>query len=789
VRIVDSWLREFCPTDLGVEELADLLTSRGAEVERIDRPWEGLDGVVVASVLEVRDHPNSDKLCLARVSTGGAEREVVVGVRNMQPGDLVPLAGPGAKVPALPEPLGAREIRGVVSEGMLCSLMELGIAPTHEGILLLPPDLQPGSDLKVALGLDEAVFDIEVTPNRPDFLSVIGVAREVAAATGVPYLTPDTEVQEIEERASDAATVDVLAQDRCPRYLARVLTGVRHATSPLRVQARLTAAGMRPISAAVDATNYAMLEIGQPLHAFDMALLQGPGIVVRTAEAGERLVTLDDVERIFTTDDLLICDVERPVAVAGVMGGALAEVSDATTEILLEAATFERGGIQRTRRRIDLSTEASLRFERGVDPEAAGVGADRACRLLSAWTGAHALADAIDVGAPPPRRRVEMRWDRASRVIGYAVGPADATAVFDRLQMASEAGDDSVIVEVPGYRVDIEGEIDLIEEVVRVQGYDRVGSTLPAIRQPGAVPADYAFRDRVREAMVAAGLREVLSFPFAADADLELTGDRDAIGVLNPVQADEGWLRTRLTPGLLRTLQRNVSRQVPSAAIFEVGTVFRVVDGAPDERPKVAFAMTGDAEHAWTGVRSYDFFDAKGVVEALMADLGVTWTLGDSLGPPFHGGRSAAVLVAGEQVGVVGEIHPTVGARLDIPGRIAAAELEVAHLMHHATARVVTAEIPRFPPVRRDLSFVVDASVSAGEVAGVIEGAGEGSVAACRLFDVFEGPPLVLGKKGLTYSVDLRDPDGTMAGERAAEIVDRIAIRIREQLGGELRTI
>ena len=362
MKIVHSWLREFCPTDLGVEALAELLTSRGAEVERIERPWGRLDGVVVAKVLEVRDHPNSERLCLARVDAGGGEREVVVGIRNMRPGDLVALAGPGASVPGLPEPLTAREIRGVVSDGMLCSAMELGIAPTHEGILILPPELLPGDDLKAELGLDEAVFDIEVTPNRPDFLSVIGVAREVAAATGVPFAAPETQAAETDERSDAVATVEVIASDRCPRYVARVLREVGHRTSPIHVQARLTAAGMRPISAAVDATNYAMLEIGQPLHAFDMALLKGPGIVVRLAGAGERLVTLDEVERAFTEDDLLICDLERPVAVAGVMGGALAEVSDTTTEVLLEAATFERGGIQRTRRRIDLSTEASMRF-------------------------------------------------------------------------------------------------------------------------------------------------------------------------------------------------------------------------------------------------------------------------------------------------------------------------------------------------------------------------------------------------------------------------------------------
>ena len=787
MRIVHSWLREFCATDLGVEDLAELLTSRGAEVERIDRPWERLEGVVVAEVLEVRDHPNSDKLCLARVRTGAGEREVVVGIRNMRPGDLVPLAGPGASVPALPEPLTAREIRGVVSDGMLCSSMELGISPTHEGILILPAEMDAGADLKVALGLDEAVFDIEVTPNRPDFLSVIGVAREVAAATGVPYVAPETGVREVDEQAHAVASVEVLASDRCPRYVARVLREVGHRASPIHVQARLTAAGMRPISAAIDATNYAMIEVGQPLHAFDMALLKGPGIVVRLAEEGERLVTLDEVERGFTPDDLLICDLERPVAVAGVMGGALAEISDATTEVLLEAATFERGGVQRTRRRIDLSTEASMRFERGVDPEAPSVAAERACRLFAEWTGAHVLSGSIDVGAVPPRRRIDMRAARASLVIGYPVTTEDASAVFERLQMVPEVEGDTISVEVPGYRVDIEREIDLIEEVVRVQGYDRVGSTLPAIRQPGALPVDHVFRDRVRDAMVRAGLREVWSFPFASEADLQLTGDSDGIRVMNPLQADEGWLRTRLIPGLLRTLQRNTSRQVRSAAIFEVGTVFRVVEGTPDERAKVAFAMTGDAEHSWTGVRDYDVFDAKGVVESLMSELGVPWTVGERLGSPFHGGRSAAVMASGERVGVVGEIHPRVAAGSDVPGRIAVGELEVGVLQHLAAGHVVTTDVPRFPPVRRDLSFVVARATPAGALVEAIEAAAGDALAACRLFDVFEGPPLADGTKGLTFAIDLRDADGTMAGEHATEIVERIAQKIREQLGGELR--
>ncbi|HEU4354366.1 MAG TPA: phenylalanine--tRNA ligase subunit beta, partial [Actinomycetota bacterium] len=609
MKIVLGWLRELCPTELAAEELAELLTHKGAEVESIERPWERLRGVLVARVLEVRDHPNSDRLCLARVQTGAGEQEVVVGVRNMGPGDLVPLAGPGATVPLLPEPLGAREIRGVVSNGMLCAADELGISPSHEGILILPEGLEPGSDVKEVFGLDDVVLDIEVTPNRPDFLSVVGIAREVAAATGTPFTPPDSSVEEAPDRAQDVATVRIDDLERCPRYLARVIRGVGHLPSPIPVQARLTAAGMRPISAAVDATNYAMLEIGQPLHPFDLALLAGSGIVVRRAADGETLVTLDEVERTFTTDDLLICDLERPVAVAGVMGGQIAEVSDATSDILLESASFERGGVQRTRRRIDLSSEASMRFERGVDPEAVPIGADRACRLMAEWSGGHVLAGVAEAGGAPERRRVAMRASRASALIGYEVTPADAVEVFDRLAMVSTVEGDAVTVEVPGYRPDIEREVDLIEEVVRVQGYERVGSTLPPVRQAGGVPPTYAFLDRTRRLLARAGLREIEIIPFASEADLALTDGAGAIRVTNPIQADEGWLRTGLLPGLLKAARRNLHRQVRSVAVFEVGTVFRMLADGPQERPMAAFAMTGVADAGWTGGgRAFDFF-------------------------------------------------------------------------------------------------------------------------------------------------------------------------------------
>jgi phenylalanyl-tRNA synthetase beta chain len=786
VRIVLSWLRESCPTDLSAEELAELLTSKGAEVESVRRPWEGLSGVVVARVLEVMDHPNSTKLCRSRVDTGAGELEVVVGVRNMRAGDLVPLAAPGARVPVLDEPLGRREIRGVVSNGMLCSERELGLADIHEGILILPPDMAPGTDLKAALGLDDAVLEIEVTPNRPDFLSVVGVAREVAAATGVPFTSPDTAVSEGSAKAAGAARITVADAERCPRYLARIIDGVGATASPLTVQARLTAAGMRPISAIVDATNYVMLELGQPLHAFDLERLGGPAIDVRRARSGERMTTLDGVERSLTEDDLLICDADGPVAIAGVMGGADSEVSPATTSILLEAASFERGGVQRTRRRLELSTEASMRFERGVDPEAPPVAADRVAHLLQAWVGAKARRGTIEVGGAPPRRRVTLRPARASALLGYDVTPEDARAAFAALGMATSGRDAAIDVEVPGHRVDIEREADLIEEIARHRGYDAVPSVLPPVGQPGGFPDDYALVDRVRDALVRAGLREVRQIPFVSAADLTVSGDDIAIPVRNPLAADEGHLRTALLPGLLRTARRNLSRGARGVALFEVGTVFRLTAaGTAEERRRIGIVLTGEVDPGLAGERSADALDAKGALEGLLRDLGVAWRMGEAASSPFHPSRSAAVLVGGEAIGSVGELHPRVAARFDLSGRVAVAEVDLAAL--HPAATVVVRDLPRFPPVRRDLAFVVAEGVGAGAVEAAIRAGGGAIVEEVRLFDRFVGGSLAAGTASLAFAVTFRSPERTLTDVDADAAVAAIRGSVLSAVGGELR--
>lgn len=791
MRVVLSWLRECCPVDLSPEPLGDLLAGRGMHVEAIERPWDGLQGVVVARVVEVRDHPGSDTLCVARIDAGAAEREIVVGVRNMGAGDLVPYAGPGARVPTLPEPLAPREIRGVVSDGMLCSPRELGVSADHTGILILPADGSVGMDVKAEYGLDDVVLDLEIETNRPDLLSVFGIAREVAGATGAPLIRPDTSVTEAAQEASAAASVEVEDPVGCPRYLARLIVDAVTVPSPLRVQARLTAAGMRPISTVVDATNYAMLETGQPMHPFDLRLLAGRAIVVRRAHVGERLVTLDDVERRLTEEDLLIADRERAVGIAGVMGSAAAEVSPSTSEVLLESAHFEPRGILRTSRRLLLHTEASIRFSRGVDPEGVGAAADRAAGLMIEWGGGGTiLRGAIDAGGPPARRHVAIRPARASLLVGHDVSASDAAEALARIEIPSEKRNGTVVAEVPSFRPDIEREVDLIEEIARVQGYENLRSTLPGIRQAGGLDAAHAFRRRIRQALVRAGLREALSLSFASSADLELMSQTDGVAVANPPSADEPFLRRSLVPNLLKALSRTISRGGRGATLFEVGHVFDPADPVR-EREVVAAVLAGPGEEGTHGqARPLDLFDGKGALEAMLSGLAIReWRLAERpSGGPWHPGRSAYVELSGVQGGVLGELHPRIAERLGLPSRVAVFELDVATLAERAANDVAYRQTGRYPPVRRDVAFTLNASIPAGDVRAALEQAGGELLGSALLFDVFEGDPLPHGKKSLAFSLELRAPDRTLTDAEADAAVEAIADRLHRDFGASLRS-
>lgn len=791
MRIPLSWLREHCPTDLDVDELADRLSRQGVHVEGVLRPWEGLAGVIVAVVTDKRPHPNSDHLTLARLDTGNGEARVAAGVANWEVGDRVPYAPPGSRVPALAEPLSVRRMGGEESQGMICSPHELGISSDHGGILVLAPDLPIGGDVAALLGLDDVVLDVEIEPNRPDLMSVRGVAREASAATGAPLTSVNDAVPEDAEPAADAATVEVLDLERCPRYVTRVIRGVRVEPSPLRVQARLTASGMRPISNVVDATNYAMLDRGQPLHAFDLDLLEGRGIVVRRAADGERMTTLDDVDRVLSAEDLVIADHAQAVAIAGIIGLARVEVSASTSDVLLEAAHFERKGVLFTARRLGVSTEASSRFERGVDPELPGPAAGHAARLIAEWSGGRVLAGAVDVGGEPARRRVSVRPSRAALLLAAPVDADGVREAFARLAIQAETtGPDSVEVEVPGYRVDLGIEEDLIEEVARLRGYDTLPSTVPGVSQAGGLADTYGFRRLVREAMVRAGLRETASLSFASQDEIELmAGLAGPVPVANPIDAERAFLRTSLVPGLLRALRLNVARQVRAAALFEVGHVFALGADGVDEGERVAVAVTGPGGTGHPGEsHDADFFDGKGVLESVAATLGISrWSLGDPSGWPLHPGRSATVLLEGAPAGAVGELHPRAAGRFDLPGRVVVLELDVPSLAASSSGEASLADVPRFPPVRRDLAFLVAQDVPAGSVAGaVLEGGGE-LLYALELFDAFAGPPLPEGKKNLAFSAEFRAADRTLEGDEVDGVVQEIARLVRDRTGGEFR--
>lgn len=787
MRVPLGWLRELCPVDLGVDELTELLALKGAHLEALERPWAGLEGVVVARVLDVRDHPDSEKLCVASIDGGEGPVQVVVGVRNMATGDLVPWARPGSRVPVLERPLEARRLRGEVSHGMLCSPWEVAISHEHgSGILVLPDELAVGADLKAVLNLDDEVLDLEIESNRPDLLSILGIAREVAGATGTALLPPDVAVTEGDEPAGSVATVETKDPEGCPRYLARVIRGVGRGRTPLAAQARLTACGIRPISPVVDATNYAMLELGQPLHAFDLDRLAGPGIVVRRSEPGERLETLDGADRELV-DDLLICDLERPVAIAGVMGGASSEVAADTRDVLVESAYFEPRSVLRTSRRLQLLTEASTRFSRGTDPEGVGPAAARAARLIVEWSGGEVAHGAIDVGAAPPRRRIGLRPGRAAALLGYPVEAADAVDTLGRIGIDAEERDGAVEVEVPGFRPDLQIEEDVIEELVRIHGYDRLPSTVPAIQAVGGEQDSYRVRRRIGRLLVRGGLREAASLPFAGEREARwLTAD-EPVRVANPPSAEEPFLRTSLLPRLLEAAARNLRRGSRSVALFEVGHVFRLGDPV-DEREHVGIVLAGQVgEGLYAEDRPYDVLDAKGTVAAMLDDVAVAWRLEPRLDRPLHPARSGTVVVGDRPAGILGELHPAEATRLDLSGRVAIAELDVGALGISGAVVPTFRDVPRFPPVRRDLAFVVADEVAAADVQRELETAAGDLLDRSLLFDVFAGGGLPQGHRSLAFSLEFRASDRTLTDEEIEPSVRAIAERLRETFGAQLR--
>jgi phenylalanyl-tRNA synthetase beta chain len=789
-----SWLREYVDFDEDYSVLADGLTSLGLKVEGVDRPGESIEKVVVGKVLEIKDHPRADQLILVDVDVGSESLHIVCGARNFAVGDLVPVALVGASLPD--GRIERATKRGEVSEGMLCSPRELRVSEDHSGILVLPSDSEVGADVRPILGLDDVVLDLEITPNRPDAMSLLGVAREVVALTQTEWRVPDPSLPVATEPITGLAAVEVEDAKGCPRYLARVLTGITDAPSPAWVQRRLHLAGVRPISSIVDATNYAMLVAGHPMHAFDLDRLDGNRIVVRRARRGERLVMIDGDEHELDPDDLLICDASRPVALAGIMGGSESEVSPETTRVLLESAYFDPKSIFRSSKRHGLRSESSARFERGADPNAADFASRYASRLMIEWANASVAEGTIDIYPKPVEPWiVSARPPRVNLVLGTSMSNDDMVDALARFQFEPTTSNGNLQVRVPTFRRDVTAEEDLIEEIGRLLGYEKIPGTLPsgANRAGYLSPEQKAIR-RLRDSLVGAGLYEAESSSLISPADIERVGypegheARKALRMANPLSSEASLLRPSLLPGLLSAVARNVARRNLSVRLFEIGHCFLASgEVLPREPLRLGIAMHGQVEPTWLSPeRELDFYDLKGVVELLIQNRIDEAIFQPSDEAIFHPGRSASVLLDGQLLGSFGELHTRAQERFGLPNRVLVAELDVTALLEAARWPGLR-NVPKFPAVLRDLAVSVPESVPVGEVVSAAREAAGDVLEELRIFDLYRGEQAGEGRKSVAMSLKFRLEDRTLTDEEAQAIVERVASRIAELYGGQIR--
>jgi len=812
-----SWLRDYVDWPWEPKELARRLTMAGVNIETVERVGEGLSGVIAARVESVEPHPGAPgALWVAEVETGAGLRRVVAGIANMRPGDIVPYAPPGSVLPGGWR-IEARTLHGVVSEGMLLSLSELvlGEKPREgEVILVLPPDTTPGADAAGLLGLPEDVLVLDLTPNYATHCqSVIGVAREVAALTGVGpagVRRPESGLEGVTggPEAAGEARVTIEAPDLCPRYIARLIRGVKLAPSPAWMQLRVLAAGMRPINNIVDVTNYVMLEYGQPLHAFDLEDVAGRHIVVRRAREGERMVTLDGVERRLTSEMLVIADEARAVAVAGVMGGLSSEVNPETTDVLLESAHFHAGSVRRTSSRLGLVSEASSRFDKGADPGAVDPASARAAALIATLSGGAVAPGAIDAHPRPfEARQVTLRPERAAALIGAGLPASETRHCLELLGFEIEeapGGEGGLTVTVPSWRADVEREIDLVEEVARVYGYDRVEPTLPqGVTTVGRRPAGRRLADRARQALVGAGFSEVVLMSLAdRDVATHLAPARVRPLVLaNPLAENQSALRTGLLGGLLGAVARNLSYAERTLRLFEVGMVYWPrgdelrVDELVNERPYLAAVACGAAPEGLGPAAGWepDFFYMKGVAENLLRALGVeTWRFERGEDSRFHPGRQAALTAEGPggetvELGVIGELHPEVVEGRDVEDRVTALELDLEAVLQVSTFRVRFRVPPRHPAVFRDVAVVLPEEVEVAAIERIIRQAAGELCEAVRLFDIYRGRPVPEGHRSTAWRVTYRSPERSLTDAEVDEVHGRVRRELERVLGATLR--
>jgi phenylalanyl-tRNA synthetase beta chain len=845
-----SWLKDYVDITMSPEELAYTLTMAGLEVEAIEytgADWG--DKIITAQIVHLEKVPGSDHLSYARVSTGKEELGVICGAPNIRQGDKVPLALVGARVGDLT--IGEKKTMGYVSQGMLCSPRELGLGNDHSGIYILDPNVPIGQRLVDVLG--EVVLEFAIKAHRGDLTSIIGIAREVAALTKQELHIPRPVLHEQGKPAGEMVQVTVEDPELCPRYSARIISDLKIGPSPEWMGRRLLAAGMRPISNVVDVTNYVMLEFGQPLHGFDYDLVRQHHIIVRRAQEGEEITTLDGVRRKLTSDMLLITDPEGPIAIAGVMGGAISEVNDKTTTVLLEAANFQAANIRRTSVALGLRTDASGRFEKGLDPTLTVSAANRAMQLMAELAGGTVHPGIVDCYAKPVQPRTivfstgEVEWLTAVKVTQHEVVEALTSLGFG---VVPDEYSNNMLVTVPTYRSDIVEGADLVEEVVRMIGYNSIPSTTPVGPLPEPQVHSWFGREyEVRDILIGAGLNEIVTYALTSRARmLNLLAQADAssarfllngsggvasrgseegshaemvatnaassavmpfnartlpaVTLVNPLSSDLESMRLTLMSGLLETVQENSKRSKAGLRFFEVGRRYlpsREAHSLPDERRSVGIALCGPAEVSWVAelARPADFYDLKGVVEMLLDRLHIThYRFTATQHPTFHPGRCALVELlrrssAGEEtyspIGVLGEVHPRVQQRYDLPYRAYLCELDLEQLYAAVPDKLTYVPISRHQELTRDLAIVVDQQVPAADIHDAIVRSGGELLRSAILFDVYTGEPIPVGKKNLTYSLIYQSQERTLTDAEANTLQERIIRALHEEFGAVLR--
>ena len=816
-----EWLNDYIDPGVSTDEFCERMIMSGSNLETCEEMGTGMERVVVGRIEKIEPHPDADKLVICQMDVGDEELlQIVTGAPNVFEGAYVPVALHKSRIPGplhgQPKQEGGVKItkgklRGVPSYGMLCSCSELGyedkVVPVvhKDGIWILEGEYEPGADFPEALGLKSAVVDFEITPNRPDCLAMVGMAREASATFGKPFSYPDIDIKEEngEGEAKDHVSVEINNPESCRRYVARVVTDVKVEQSPWWLQKRLMYAGMRPINNIVDITNFVMLEYGQPIHAFDINQVRGGRIIVENAKPGEKFTTLDENERTLQGSMLMIKDAERPIAVAGVMGGLNSEIEEDTQTIIVESANFAGDSVRRTAKELGLRTEASARFEKGIDPNLCADAADRVCRLIEMVGAGKVCKGRVDVYPNPQEAKtIDVRVSRINAVLGIELSREEMVSMLEGLEIKVEGSGDIMTVTGPSVRQDLVQEEDYIEEIARMYGYDKLPITMPKSNNEVSVPYAWQLRDLIRDSLCAMGLNEIQTYSFVSPRSVdnvriaEDSWERAFVRIINPLGEENSVMRTILTPNMLETLARNYNRKIEKVKAFEIGNTFMASelnkDHLPDEEHSLCIGMYGKGE---------DFFSLKGVVCELLAILGIREPIftAESEYGPYHPGRCARISVAAseelkavgvdtEELGIMGEIHPDVAEKYGMKGeRVYCCEIMCGALERKANTEIVYTPLPKFPSTARDIALLVDEDMEVGRIEAVIKEFGGRILEDVRLFDVYRGQQVDEGKKSVAFSLIYRDKDKTLTDEEVNDVHSGVLDALKDKLNAVLR--